>query len=272
MIRPDPGNDPSRSPAEFYESAFVPAIAVPISGRLLDLAHLQPGERVLDLACGTGIVARLAATRVGSTGAVVGVDNSPDMIAVARRSPPGGAAMEWHEADAESLPLARDSVDCVLCQVGLMLISDQAAALAEVRRVLRPGGRFVASTPGAIQPLFEVLGQALAQHIDPHLEGFVRAVFSLPDPDAVAALLRDAGFVGVEAEERTITADLPGPARFLWDYVGSTPLGFVVAEAPEEAARALERDVVERWQAFVDGAGRLVLNQPMVYATGEVDP
>ncbi len=272
MPRHDPVPEPSVAAAELYESAFVPAVAIPVSGRLLDLARLRPGERVLDLACGTGIVARLAATRVEALGAVTGVDSSPDMIAVARRSPAAGAAVEWREADAASLPLAADSFDCALCQMGLMLISDPAAALAEVLRVLRPGGRFVASTPGAIQPLFEVLGDALSRHIDANLGGFVRAVFSLHDPDAVAATLRDAGFAGVEAEERTVALDLPGPARFFGDYVGSTPLGYFVAEAPGEVRRALERDVVERWQELVDASGRLALDQPMVYVTGEVGP
>jgi ubiquinone/menaquinone biosynthesis C-methylase UbiE len=257
------------SAAELYDATFVPSIAVPASQRLFELADLEPGERVLDLACGTGIAARLAASAVGSSGSVVGVDVSPDMIEVARSRPtPAGAAVEWHVADAAQLPLPSDGTDCVLCQMGVMFFNDRTAALDEVRRVLRPGGRLVLNTPGAIQPPLEVLDQALVQHISPDLGGFVRAVFSMPDPDQLAALLTDAGFGDVEAEVRPVPLDLPTPGEFLWQYLGSTPLGVFVASASEEAKDALEADVVEQWQGFAGDDGRLVLDQPVVYARG----
>lgn len=257
----------SGTAAELYQSFFVPAIATPVSGKLLATAELAPGERVVDLACGTGIVTRAAAERVGPTGTVTGVDLAADMLAVAQATPATGAPIEWHEADAAALPLPDASYDVAFCQMGLMFMADRAAALAELHRVLAPGGRAVLNTPGRVQPLFEVMEQAIVDHVDPELGAFVTAVFSLHDPDALAGLLRDGGFAAVSCEEYTATFDLPGPTEFLWNYINLTPMGPLVAGAPDEAKAAMERDVVEAWTPhLVDG--RIPLDQPMALAWG----
>ena len=252
--------------AENYERHFVPAIARPVSVDLLGAAALQPGERVLDVACGTGLIARLADERVGSAGSVVGLDISPDMIGVAKAAS-GDSAIDWHVGDATSLPFPDGSFDVVLCQMGLMFMPDPVAAVASMRRVLAPGGRLVVNTPGTIQPAFEIMERAIIDHISPELGGFVRAVFSMHDPDALAALLRDAGLREVSSTVSTVALRLPPPAEFLWQYINLTPMGPLVAQAPEAAQSAMERQVVEGWKRFVvDGA--TVVDQPMVVATG----
>jgi SAM-dependent methyltransferase len=254
--------------AETYQRHFVPAIATPVSAALLGAANLQPGERVLDVACGTGVIARLAAERVGSTGTVTGIDIAPDMIDVARSTPaPAQPPIDWHVGDAMSLPFPDGSYDVVGCQMGLMFMEDRLAAVREMRRVLADGGRVVVGTPGRIQPPFALMEQAIVEHISADLGGFVRAVFSMHDPDAVAALLRDAGLVDVTATESIATLRLPAPAEFLWQYVNLTPMAPFVAQAPPAAQAAMERQVVETWQPFVVDGGTPV-DQPMVIATG----
>ena len=105
---------------------------------------------MLDVACGTGLIARLAAEQVGPTGSVVGVDVAPDMIEVARSVPtPDGADVEWRVGDAASLPLEPGAFDAALCQMGIMFMEDQPKAMAEMRRVLVHGGRVVVSAPRA---------------------------------------------------------------------------------------------------------------------------
>ena len=253
--------------AENYQRYFVPAIATPVSADLVAAARLQPGERVLDVACGTGLIARLAAERVGPTGAVTGVDVAPDMIDVAMATPaPREPAIVWRVGDAMSLPFADGQYDVVTCQLGLMFMEDRGAALAEMRRVLVAGGRLVVNTPGPIQTPFELMEAAIVEHVSADLGGFVRAVFSMHDPDAVASLLRDGGFEDVEAHVSTTTLQLAGPAEFLWQYINLTPMGPVVARASEAAQAAMERQVVETWEPFVvDGV--VPLEQPMVIAT-----
>lgn len=257
----------SGTAAENYQRYFVPTIATAVSADLMGAADIQPGERVLDVACGTGVIARLAAEQVGPGGTVVGVDVAPDMIEVASTIPvPAKVTIEWREGDAQSLPLQDDSFDLVLCQMGLMFVGDKPAALSEIRRVLTPGGRLALNTPGTIQPPMEILDEGLARHISPDLAGFVRAVFSLNDPSVIDHLLHEAGFRDVHTEVTTTTVQLPPPVDFLWQYINLTPMGAFVNQAPEEAQTALERDVVGKWQEFVED-GSTILHQPMVLAS-----
>lgn len=253
--------------AEAYEQFFVPAIGEPIATHLLDAAALQPGERVLDVACGTGVVARMAAERVGSGGTVLGVDVAPDMLEVARASAgSSGRTIEWRQGDAASLPLPDGSFDIVLSQMGLMLFGDKPAALSEMRRVLAGDGRLALNTPGTINRPMEILAEGLARHLNADLAGFVHAVFSMDDPTEHEALLRDAGFRDVRATVVTATIHLPAPRKFLWQYIHLTPLSLFVNDATEDVKAALEDDVVGQWEAIVGDDGG-PLDQAAVLAT-----
>ena len=241
--------------AENYERYFVPAIGLPFARALLVTAALKAGERVLDIACGTGIVTRLAAEQVGPRGTVAGLDINPGMLAVARSVSASGAAIAWHEASAESLPLADDSFDVVVSSLGLQFVPDKALALREMRRVVAPGGRIAIATVGPTPPLFAVLEQAIARHVKPEVAAFMRVVFSLYEPAALETLASGAGFRDVVVRSDSLTLTLPGPSEFLWQYIHSTPLASAVSQIDDGARAALERDVVAGWQSFVkDGA------------------
>jgi ubiquinone/menaquinone biosynthesis C-methylase UbiE len=242
--------------AENYERHFVPAIGMPFAQRLLASAGLTPGERVLDVACGTGVVARLAAEAVGREGTVAGLDPTPGMLELARSASPDG--IDWYEAPAETMPLSDASFDVVLCSMGLQFFEDKVQGLREMRRVLVPGGRAVVSTPGPTPPLLDVIGAALADHVGPEASRFVHAVFSLHDPTEARELFAAAGFDSVEVETGAIALRVAPPADFLWQYVQSTPLAAVTAAMDDVARAALEHDVVERCQPFVDGDATVV--------------
>jgi ubiquinone/menaquinone biosynthesis C-methylase UbiE len=143
------------STAELYQRYLVPAITAKWAADLLDRAQRGAGEAVLDIACGTGVVALLAAKRMAS-GHVIGLDLNPAMLAVARGLPTEGAPISWVEGSALDLPFPSDTFDLVLCQLGLQFFPDQGRALREMRRVLRASGRAALSvfspierTPGA---------------------------------------------------------------------------------------------------------------------------
>eukprot|EP01137_Pigoraptor_chileana_P022419 Opistho-2@6959 len=134
------------NPAEVYEQYLGQTIAEPFARALTERAAPRHGERVLDLACGTGAVARQVAPLVGAEGKVLGIDISAAMLSVARSLPvPDGAPIEWLEGDATALKLADRVFDLVLCQQGLQFFSDRRAALLEMRRVLDMGGRLALS-------------------------------------------------------------------------------------------------------------------------------
>jgi ubiquinone/menaquinone biosynthesis C-methylase UbiE len=256
----------SGNPPANYERFFVPAIGAPLATDLLRLAALRPGERVLDVACGTGVVARLASQQVGDTGAVAGLDVNAGMLAVARSATRPGMQIEWHEASAEAMPLPDASFDVVLCQMGLQFVPDKHAALREIWRVLVRGGRLILNVPGPTPRLFTIMGEALARHIGAEAAGFVNHVFSFHDTAEIQNLVSGAGFRDVSVQSDTKPLRLPAPEEFLWQYVHSTPLAGVVARVDDERRGSLERDVVAQWQDFVKDRA-LVLQVRIVVAT-----
>jgi ubiquinone/menaquinone biosynthesis C-methylase UbiE len=255
------GNPPAN-----YERFFVPAIGAPVADDLIRIAALRPGERVLDVACGTGVAARLAAQQVGAAGSVAGLDINPGMLAVARSATPPGVPIEWHEASAEAMPLPDASFDVVLCQMGLQFIPDKHAALREMLRVLAPGGRLILNVPGPTPRLFSIMAEALSRHVGAEAAGFVDRVFSLHDTTEIQHLVRDAGFheVSVQADNKPL--HLPSPEEFLWQYIHSTPLASAVEQVDEARRGSLERDVIEKWQEFVKDRD-LEIQVRMVVAT-----
>jgi SAM-dependent methyltransferase len=253
------------SAPENYERYFVPAIGGPLAASLVEEAALQRGERVLDVACGTGAVTRLAAERVGGRGAVAGLDLNPGMLAVARTVPATGAKIQWYETSAEAMPLPDDAFDVVFCQLGLMFIPDKAAAIREMRRVLTPGGRLLVSTP-APSAFFQVFEQAIAAHVSADAAAFVGTVFSLHDVDAIEALFRGPGLRDVRVRVDTHTLHLPPPLEFLWQYVHLTPLSPLVQGIGSARIAELERDIANGWRPWLHGDG-MRYEQPVVVTT-----
>jgi ubiquinone/menaquinone biosynthesis C-methylase UbiE len=184
------------SAAEVYQRQLVPAIFAPWAPRVLDLAAPAAGARVLDVACGTGVVARLAAERVGPGGRVVGLDLNPGMLQVAAGLAVRGAPTRWVQADAGHLPFGDRSFEVVCCQLGLQYVPDRAATLAEMARVLAPGGRLAAMVWRSIEhsPGFALLAEALDRHVGPAAGATMRAPFGLGDEETLRGQVAGAGF------------------------------------------------------------------------------
>ncbi|MFW6085152.1 MAG: methyltransferase domain-containing protein [Gemmatimonadota bacterium] len=273
MEHPDYGERYRGSAAENYERYFVPAIGRPSAAGLIEAAKLRPGEEVLDVACGTGVVSRLAREAVGPEGAVTGLDVNPGMIAVARASTPAEMDIAWVEAPAEDMPLSDDSFDVALCGMGLQFFEDRVAGLREMRRVLRDDGRAVLNLPGPIRPVFEVFERGLARHVGPEAAGFAAAVFSLHDPDEIRELAERAGFSDVRIDSTVGVLAVPPPEDFFRQYVHSTPLGAVVAGIDADRRATLAREVCDGWRDFVeDGKLRLEVRMTTVVLEREAPP
>jgi SAM-dependent methyltransferase len=175
------------SAPEIYAEHLVPAIFARWAPIVLDAAGVEEGQHVLDVACGTGVVADGAAGLVGASGSVTGVDINPSMVAVAAVRSDGG--IRWHQADAGALPFPGGSFDRVLCQAGVQYFPDRSAAVGEMRRVLRPGGRVVV-----------LVWRALGSAVGPEAAAVMRTPFVFgDDPEPVTSLLRHAGFADVSA-------------------------------------------------------------------------
>jgi len=254
------------SPPELYDRYFVPAIGSPFAAPVIDAAALRAGDRVLDVACGTGVVARLAAERVGTDGTVVGIDGNPGMLQVARRTASSGTTIEWHEASADGLPLTDDTFDVALCSLGLQFFADKVGALTEMGRVVVPGGRIVIGVPGPTPRLFEELHDVLADRVGTDVAAFVHAVFSVDDPGRLADLMTRAGLDDIETTSRPIRLHLAPPADLLWQYLLSTPLAVATRDLDADERVALETEIVKRWEPFVSDDG-IVTDVGLILAT-----
>jgi SAM-dependent methyltransferase len=186
-----------RSPAEVYDEHFVPALFRQWGPVVAAAAEVRPGDRVLDVACGTGALTLAVAERVGREGSVVGLDANPEMLAVARRKP---AAVEWLEGRAEALPLPDASFDAVVSQFGLMFFDDRPAALREMMRVLRPGGRLAVAVCDGIErsPGYAAFAGLLDRLFGREVGDAMRAPFVLGEPERLHGICREAGVTGAE--------------------------------------------------------------------------
>lgn len=198
------------NPAANYERFLVDPLFRPFAAILIDEAGVAPGDALLDIACGTGIVARLALERLGPTGRVVGIDSSSGMLTIARQLEP---AIDWREGNAISLPLReRECFDVVLCHHGLQFFPDRTSALREMHRALRPGGRLGIATwaavdDGFLQDLHGIAERRLGPIIDRrHVLG---------DEALLRRELEQLRFREVEVRTITRRVTFPDPAIFL---------------------------------------------------------
>jgi ubiquinone/menaquinone biosynthesis C-methylase UbiE len=244
-------------PAEVYERYLVPALFLPWAEELLRRAAPQPGERVLDVACGTGAVTRQVPPLVGATGTVVGLDLSPAMLDVARALPaPPGPTIAWREGSAVALPFPDAAFDLVLCQQGLQFFPDRPRALREMRRVLAPGGRVVLSVSRGLerQPVYAALNAAIERRLGVPA---MAAPFSLGDATELGALLRAAGFRNATVEPVVRTVRFPSPQRFVrLSVLGAAAvpaLGEMDAAARETLVEAVRGDTADALRPYEDG-------------------
>lgn len=208
--------------AEVYHACFVPTLTARWAPKTLGQVKPKPGEHVLDVACGSGALTRHAAQVVGPTGRVVGIDISPEMLAVARkvRRRHPSAAIEWREGSADALPFDDGSFDIVTCQLGLMFFPDRLAALGEMRRVLAKGGRIAIMTWGALAHCAgnAAMADAWRDHIGEMQAAKLGPPHSLCDPQEVRSLLRSAGFVRINVDVHEGRARFPSPQTLASSY------------------------------------------------------
>ncbi|MPY98129.1 MAG: methyltransferase domain-containing protein [Actinophytocola sp.] len=239
-----------------YEEDLVPALFEPWAGVLMDLADVRPGDRVLDLACGTGVVARAAARRVMPDGRVCGLDVNENMLAIARRA---AADVEWRQTDASQIDLPDASYDVAFCQQGLQFFPDRLASLREMRRVLAPGGRAVIATWCAADngdAGYVPIAAALQRHWpdDPAPRGFIAAIFGLSDDTELARLADTAGFDDVHVERRTGTVRFPSAEAWVEAFLGAAPVPSI-ASLPPAIRAAIIAEAATDLQPYVDSTG-----------------
>jgi len=241
--------------AEVYEKQFVPALFADWAPAVADLADLGPGQNVLDVACGTGILARTAADRVGVTGSVTGLDLNPAMLTVAARVRRG---IDWQQGDAQELPFADASFDRVVCQMALMFFPDRAEAVREMARVVHPGGIVTLMTPATleVQPAWGPFVQVAARHAGPDAVGLLSTYWAAGDAVELARLLSDAGLEVIATVTREGTARFTSIDQMVTTEVESTPLAERLTPQAYQRIRSETREALRR---FANPGGSIAL-------------
>ncbi|MCA9863587.1 MAG: methyltransferase domain-containing protein [Thermomicrobiales bacterium] len=246
-------------PAEMYDSWFVPVLFAPVAEQMVGGVALPPHAQVLDVACGSGVVARTVAARLHGAGQVTGLDLSPAMLRVARRaSEAAGLAIDWVQGDAQALPFPDVAFDLVFCQQAIQFFPDRARAVAEMHRVLAPGGEVgVACWRGlARNRFFAHLAQVVQAQVD---SDALALPFALDDPLELAGLLQQAGCQDVSVEPIAFTAVFADPEHFVERLMTASVAGIRTLQGmgPAELAAVIEAiraDMAESVrEATVDG-------------------
>lgn len=244
--------------AEIYEDFFVPALFKAWANPVIDAAEVQSGEHVLDVACGTGILARTAAERVGPHGSVIGLDVNEGMLEVAKRQAPH---IEWRCGVAEELPFDNDSFDAVVSQFGLMFFENKATAVQEMVRVLRPGGRLAVAvwdtldnTPGyaaMVDLLQRLFGEEVAKGLRmPYILG------SVPE---LQTLFHMAGIPNCKITTHHGTAQFPSIQSWVYTDIKGWVLADVLGDSQVDL---LLKEAEQTLHPYVTNRGMVSFSAP----------
>lgn len=260
--------DPQVAAASAYEAFFVPALFAEWAPRLASAAGLQWGQDVLDVACGTGILARAASERVRPAGSVTGIDPNPGMLTVAAREAPH---IFWSRGRAEALPFPDATFDAVVSQFGLMFFADRLAAIREMLRVLRGRGRLAVAVWDRLEhsPAYEAEVALLERVAGRQAADALSAPFVLGDRDTLQQLFHDAGVRNI------VISTPPGRARFPSvramveaDLRGWLPVMGVVL--PDDVIARIHAEAAQVLSPFATADGTVEFDSPAHIVTGAV--
>jgi ubiquinone/menaquinone biosynthesis C-methylase UbiE len=254
----------SAAAAELYDSQLVPALFAEWAPRLIDVAGVTPGQAVLDVACGTGIVARTVAEAQRGRGRVVGLDLNEAMLAVARRVRP---ELEWRQGDAAHLPFPDGAFDVALCQMAFMFFPDRVRVLQEMARVVSAGGRVAFSVPSSLaaQPAYAPFVAMAVRHAGPEAAGLLGTYFASGDLDEVRGLVESAGLRIAAARTYQGTVRCPSIDAFVAAEVESTPLRERISDTVYARIRDDARELLRSFTR-PDGAAEIPLEGHVIAA------
>lgn len=251
----------TESGPEAYEQYLVPPLFGPWAERLIEHATPREGDRVLDVGCGTGIVARRAVSHVGEQGTVVGVDINEGMLKVAKAAAADLTPMiEWRRGDATALPFPDEAYDLIFSQQALQFIEDPAVALREMHRVLAPNGRIAVSVLRslAFNDGYEKLAEALDRHVGGEAGMMMRSPFRGYTREELHTLADDAGFGEPVVTIEISSVRYPSVEEFVRREAASSPLAGPLGSLDRDVREELIQDVAEALGDYIDDAGVVI--------------
>jgi len=257
------------NPAEVYDTQFVPALFAHWGPIVVEAAGVMTGDRVLDVACGTGAATLAAADKVGLSGHVVGLDANPEMLAVARRKP---TQIEWVDGVAETLPMPDNSFDAVISQFGFMFFADRLCALREMMRVVRRGGGIAVAVCDAVEnsPGYAALAKLLDRLFGGRVGDAFREPFLRGNSDQLNAIFREAGIANFKVAQHNSAVQFSSiDAMVSTERACVWTLGGVLDD--DQFARLLV-EAKKELKPFVTHAGGIRFNMPSLIVTARKGP
>jgi ubiquinone/menaquinone biosynthesis C-methylase UbiE len=242
------------SAAEIYEEFFVPALFREWAARVCESAGIEQGQKVLDVACGTGVLARSASRITGPDGSVVGLDLNEGMLEVANQK---AAGVDWKQGAAESIPFENETFDAVISQFGLMFFADKTTALKEMFRVLKSGGTLTIAVWDSLESAvgYKTVVGLLNRLFGDEIADALRSPYSLGNIPILESLFESAGISGAEIIRHDGTARFPSIESWMFTDVK----GWTLADLIDE----------KQYQHLLNEAERVL--QPFVLSSGKVE-
>jgi len=240
---------------QLYERETVHTLGRPLAELMFSHVILQAGERVLDAACGTGIVTRVAAQRFHHLAHIVGVDLNPGMLEVARaHTPTTGVPVEWRQGDLSALPFPDNRFEVVLCQQGLQFVPAPGAALREMRRGLVPGRRLAFTVFREVPVYYAVLADALARHVSAAAATSCLSRYTLQEATTLRTLVEAAGFGAITMRVLEVKRRMPASAASIVEAMARAPYARDVAAVEEAIRHAIGQEVSAALHTYREGA------------------
>lgn len=243
----------SSNAAQNYEQYIVQIVITPHTHAVLDRVSLHKGNRVLDVACGTGIVARVAAKRFDHVGKIVGLDRNPAMLEIARANEPSNIPVEWHEGDMCALPFPDDSFDIVFCQQGMQYVQDKLAALREMDRGLVSGGHLAFTVWSAPHPHMAAFAEALRKHVSDEAATGNLAASAWGDPKVIRKVVDEVGFQTVEMDVIESIGRLSSSDDAVRSWIAYQGSRSSFASEIENSLTVIAQDVSDALQVYREG-------------------
>lgn len=244
----------STKAAEDYEDTKVRALFGPMTEQMLDVIALPAGGDVLDVACGTGVISRALAGRLSERSRLVGADINAAMIEVAkRRAPAGPHVFEWEIAPADDMPFEDASFDLMFCQQGLQFFPDKPAALTEMRRVLRAGGRLILNCWAAVPPMSTEIEAVLRRRLtDEAAEKFV-VPFAWRDEAVIGRIIANAGFDLAAPRRLQVFRRMPATLAAMRADMLTSPIEAALRALGDDAIDEIVQEVMDTAERFRTG-------------------
>lgn len=251
----------TESAPKAYEKYLVPPLFAPWAERLVTHANLREGDKVLDIGCGTGVVARRAAAHVGALGTTVGVDINKGMLQVAKTAACDlPQTIAWCQGDATALPFPDGTFDGLLCQQALQFVEDPAVALREMQRVGAPNSHIAVSVLRslAFNTGYNELAEVLERHVGADAGMMMRSPFRGFAKDDLRSLAADAGFSDPGVTIEISSVRYPSVEEFVRREAASSPLAGPLGSLDQATREALLDDVETALRDYIDDQGIVI--------------